>query len=60
VAIVGLDDLLHKTVANDVLLIEINEFDTRNFLKDVFDFDQTGDTFRWQIDLGDIPRYDGL
>lgn len=58
--VVGLDDFLHETMSNDVSLIEVDKFDTRNTVKNLPYFDQPRDPIRGQINLRNITRDDGF
>src|SRR5689334_21900594 len=60
VGFVGLDDLLHQRVPDDVLLVEVDECDAGNGADDFDGFDESGRAARRQVDLRDVAGDDGL
>src|SRR5215831_8245579 len=52
--LVGLDDVVHKLVPNDIPFIEIDELDAVDVAKDLPYFDEPGHSIRWQIDLRNV------
>src|SRR4051812_24918435 len=58
--IVGLDDLLHQLVADDVAVVEVDEADAVDVLHDPQRLDQAGGLRIRQIDLRDVAGHHRL
>src|ERR1700691_1703826 len=57
---VGLDNLLHQVVANDVALVELDEGDAFDASANIQRFDQSRFSPRGQVDLRDVSGDHGL
>lgn len=55
---VGLDDVLHQRMTDDVNFRKMNEADAVNFSQNVFRFNQSGFFILRQVHLGNIARDD--
>src|SRR5688500_16518231 len=60
VGVIGLDDLLHQLVPDDVLVVEVDDADAVDFADDLERLDQPRQLRVRQIDLRDIAGHDSL
>src|SRR5690242_14256071 len=60
VILVSANDALHEIVADDILLIELNDADAFDFSADVDGFDEAAFFAGRKVDLGDVSGDDGL
>ena len=58
--VVGLHDLLHELVPNDVFLVEVDEADPLDVLDDLQRFHEPRLPWMWQVDLCDVTSDDRL
>src|SRR6185295_13418492 len=54
------DDLPHQVVAHDVALVQIDEREILHALQDRLNLDEPGGMLGAEVDLGHVPRDDGL